>query len=65
MVATSAGGTGVHKSTGPVNGVDTMREIVKGQAPGESLRFNPSESLAGQSAGAPALDETRAGRFEG
>ena len=65
MVTTSAGGMDVHGSTGPVSGADAMREIVEGQAPGESPRFNPPEASAGQSVRTLALDEIRAGRFEG
>ena len=59
----SAGGTGVHGSTGPVSG-DDVEAIVGGQVPPGSLEFCLPDGLAGQSVGNPILDETRAGRFE-
>ena len=63
-IAMSAGGTGVHGSTGPISG-DDMEAIMGGQVPPGSLEFHLPNGLAGRLVGNPALDKTRAGRFEG
>ena len=63
-IAMSAGGMGVHRSTGTISG-DDVEAIVGGQAPQGSLEFCLLNVSAGQSAGNPTLDKTCTGRFEG